>query len=511
MRYYLVGCIVVTFALLMLFGCSSSGSKMLVSPDGDQTPMVDNSSQSHVVTQVGTFEIDIAKMEIREVPLRDAAFHMDITSLIKSYFHYYITGVSWPYINVKLEITNPTAIQAYDVRIIYLDLYGKDVVNPDGYTNYLDKPSGPDFNPFTYFAKEYANQAFPVGPGAKDDEMLQLRWNPGAQAYVTYAIECCLQANAEEPYKIDEFTLMGSLTPNGGASMVSCKVHDWQSDITNVTILANDFYSGDLPMYSFRGTNVYVGNLVNLNTVTPGDHWIWIKAESNSPLGIAYWMPFKVAVADDIDDAAKFTVLPFSTREIVSKGVFTYLNGFAEDPEGDDINFQWEQISPFNPAGQFSGSGGRYVPYARWDAPQVLVDTPYLFRINAKESNGTKTSRALVYLINMAPLAPEIVDGPELYPNPIYEGQEGQFGIYAIDPMFPTETAPFDYVWEQMSPISPQGTWEGTSNGHGQYPVWIAPSVDADTDFSFRITVKKWWVSPVLATYDQLDFVVKNR
>jgi len=509
MRNHTWGYLLIALILLAAFGCSSTKSQSPVAPSDDNIPVVEKDN-GHSVIMTGTFEIDPVNGEIRDVPDRNPEFHYNLTGFIGSNFKYFITGWHPPNVTVRLQLTNPTAIQAYDVRIIFINLYGKTVMNPDGYTNYLDPPGGADRNPFIYFAKEYDHHKFPVGPGAVDDEILELYYPGGAQPYVTYRIECCLGGNADEPYKMDSFAASGSITPAGGAKVFTVTIYDWQNDITSVKILANDFYPQDLPCYKFRDTNSYIGNLMNKNGVTAGAHTIWIKAESNSPAGIALWMPFTVNVTDTGDEAPNFGALPFSTRDQVTKGLFTYLNSSAEDPEGEDIDYSWAQASPASPAGVFSGTGGRLVPYARWDPPQVANDTQFLFTIDATEHVSGKIAKAVVALTDQEPLPPVITEEGRMYPNPLDETHDGQFGVQAADPIIPSEYAPFKYLWEQISPASPQGTWIGTSNGAGQYPVWTAPSVDSTTTFTFKVTITKDWVTPALITTQDVIFVVNN-
>jgi hypothetical protein len=511
MRHYLWGLAMLSLVLIIAIGCSNVKSTDPVAPAGDNTPSAVDLSDNRAIIGSGTFEIDLENMEVRDVTDRVGAFHFNITGFIGGYFKYFITAVNPPYLTLRLEVTNPTNLQVYDVRIIYTNLYGKFVDNPDGYTDFFDPVGGPQYNPFHYFGKEYPNQAFPVGPGAKDDETLILNWPPGQPANVTYVIECCLVENAYEPIKISNVSVLGSITPEGGGGIVSCDLLDWQDDVSAVTILANDFYSSPVPMYPFRDTDTWLGTLANLNGVTPGNHVVWIKAESSNPENIDLWWPFTVNVPDVTDDAPLFDYLPYSREDTVSIGYWTYLNGSAQDPEDDQIDYLWQQLSPVSPTGQFTGTLGANVPSSKWNPPQVAQDTRYLFRVDAKERHGTKTSRALVALTNRVPLPPVITSGPQFVPNPIFEGDMGQFGANAVDPNAPGTSLPLTYAWSQLIPASPTGTWVGTSNGLGQYPSWYAPQVSADTPFQFKVTVTKGWTTPPLTTEATVDFTVKNQ
>lgn len=510
MRHYRWGLILLTLLLSISFGCSADKNSTPLTPSNDTNLPADISGENHAIMASGTFEINPEDMTIQDVSDRVGSFHYNITTFIGGYFKYFIENINGPVWTIRLELENPTDIQVHDVRIIYTNLYGKQVVNADGFTNFLDLSGGSDYNPFHYFAKEYGNQAFPIGPGAIETEELVLYWPAGAQWYVTYAIECSLGGNAAEPIKISEISQVGDITPAGGGKIITCNIDDWQDDISSVFICANDFLSEDLEMYKHSDTNTYIGSLINLNGVEPDDYVVWIRAESDNPNDIKLWTPFTVTVLETADDAPKFDYVPFCDPEIVSVGWSANLNGGATDPQGDGVNFYWEQISPVSPTGSFVGSGGAYTSNTVWETPQVDVDTPYLLTIRASEASGSQISRAVVGLLNEAPLPPEITNGPLIVPSSLDENSDGQFSITAEDPNRPGRPANFEYYWEQMSPTSPVGAWYGTSDGHGRYPVWISPEVAMDTPYSFRVTITKNWTTPPLTTegfvyFDVLD------
>ncbi|MBU1023731.1 hypothetical protein KKB99_05515, partial [bacterium] len=442
MKHYHWGLILLSLILIISMGCSSSGKSTPIAPNQDLNPTTENQKDGHAIMTSGTFEIDPENKIIRDVTDRVNAMHYNITAFLGGYFKYYIQNVNGQIWTIRLEIENPTDLQVHDVRIIYVNMYGKEVVNYDGFTNLFDPPGGNPINPFHYFAKEYPNQAFPVGLGAKDDEILVMNWPAGAQSFVTYVIECSLGGNAQEPIKISDIQQMGNITPAGGGKIVTCVINDWQNDVSGATILANAFNTTSLPMYRYRNTNTFMGNLVNLNGVAPGTYSVWIQANSPNPGSIGLWMPFSVTVVDTLNNAPKFNYVPYSAPDTVSIGMITALNGAATDYE-QGINYNWEQVSPVAPLGTYSGTQGPTSPSAIWKAPQVAVDTQYLLTIRASENGGSNISRAVVAVKNEAPLPPEITYGPMVAPNPVNEGNLAQFGVRAIDPNRPGENVQF--------------------------------------------------------------------
>jgi len=136
-----------------------------------------------------------------------------------------ITDEVW---TIEITIENPTSIQVYDVRVIYYNLAGKKVLNPDGYIALYSKP----VSPFTAFAKEYSKRAFPIAPDGKDSEILELLWPADKPAYVGYLVDVSVGGNCDEPYMI-EASMSNSIPQSGGSATVEARVFDWQDDPTD--------------------------------------------------------------------------------------------------------------------------------------------------------------------------------------------------------------------------------------------------------------------------------------
>lgn len=510
MKFTSFGLCVLSLLFVLCIGCSSSKSPATISPLADDTPIMNPVGTGHEIMASGTFEIDLENMEIRDITDRSTALHYNITGFLSGYFKYFIVSWQLPYVTLRLEITNPTALQVYDVRIIYTNLYGKEVLNPDGYTNFLDPAGDPDFNPFHYFAKEYPNQAFPVGPGGVDSEILELYWPTGASTWVTYVIECSLGGNAAEPYKIRDIETEGIITPIGGGMKVMCTVDDWQGDITSVTMLANDIYDEDQIIYRYLDTNTFIGSIVNLGEVTPGEYTVWLKAKSPNPNNICLWMPFVITVEDTDNMAPKFLMLPESYPNHVAQGVFPRFTGHASDPEWVDSNFLWNQISPTDPVGAFWSTGSD-LSEVRWHPPLVENDTEFLFELKVDDGTVANTSYAILALNNSKPLPPVITEGPTAYPSPVSEGQELTLSVVAIDPNFPEDPhQSFGYFWDTVSPSGPSGEWDNSDSNFHRECVWYAPEVDEDTEFTFSVVISKPRTDPPVETEAEVTCLVRN-
>ena len=88
---------------------------------------------------------------------------------------------------------------------------------------------GHAFCPFTAFAKENPNRAFPVGPGAIDTEILELGWPVGQPWFISYIIEVSLGGNCDEPWMIDG-SISNDIPASGGSATISASLYDWQDD-----------------------------------------------------------------------------------------------------------------------------------------------------------------------------------------------------------------------------------------------------------------------------------------
>lgn len=195
----------------------------------DSTPDATFSSGDTAIAGSGQILLDPSGTA-QIIPDRNAEWHYEVTSLLASgcpggCFTFTILDISGEVWTIELSIENPTAIQVHDVRILYTNTYGKTILNQDGYIDMF----GYQFCPFTAFAKEYPNHAFPVGPGVTDTEILELGWPLGASPSVYYIIEVSLGGNCDEPWMI-EGSISNDIPSEGGSAIVSASVYDWQDD-----------------------------------------------------------------------------------------------------------------------------------------------------------------------------------------------------------------------------------------------------------------------------------------
>ncbi len=220
-----ISLILLIVSACFIAACSSSTPVNL----NDSTPEATFSTGETAIAGSGQIVLDPSgTAEI--IPDRNADWHYNVTSLLASgcpggCFTFTVLDVSGEVWTIELSIENPTAIQVHDVRILYYDTYGKTILNPDGYIDLF----GHTFCPFTAFGKEFANRAFPMGPGGIDTETLELGWPVGQPWFISYIIEVSLGGNCDEPWMI-EGEVSNDIPASGGSAIVSASVYDWQDD-----------------------------------------------------------------------------------------------------------------------------------------------------------------------------------------------------------------------------------------------------------------------------------------
>ncbi len=296
--------LVAAMSLLMVYvGCSSS-SQLPTQPNYPNLPQGDNSSNGTELLYSGSFEIDLDTQTITRTDDRQSDYIYDITWFLPDKcpggcFRFAIVGVVGTVLEIELTMENPLVIQAYDVRVQYLDLFGKTVLNPDSYTDFLGTPISNVF-PFTAFAKELTDRAFPMGPGGIDTETMFLDFPPGAGSSVTYAITAHLPGTTGEPYEMTEMTQIGDLTPSGGLATISCRVYDHQDDVSGVYMDATPFTGAPVELLLVAGNPGYYDVEISNTAGTPvGEYTQLIMALSPNPQNISTYNYVVISVVDD--------------------------------------------------------------------------------------------------------------------------------------------------------------------------------------------------------------------
>jgi hypothetical protein len=228
-----------------------------------------------VILESGMMNIDDGTI-VRDT--RNPEAYLDVTALLGSNFSFSIDGIIPPDILIiNLRINNPTAITAYDVNIVFENLYGKTVTNPDGY---IDIYQPYDIDPFIAFREGYPERAFPPGT---DDQTLLLKYPSGANPMVKYFIIAHLGGNTGGVYQIAGLYPYGWLFSDGGTMRVYLGTYDWQSDVSTA-VADTTVFTGGLTFFAPDPVypNTWYADISNTQNAAAGTYQILVMATSPS-------------------------------------------------------------------------------------------------------------------------------------------------------------------------------------------------------------------------------------
>jgi hypothetical protein len=294
--------VVLSFIIALCFvGCSSS-SNLPTQPDSPGLPDAELSSSNTEVLLTGTLEIDTESMTITQIDDRQSdTVYVIPSSILGSCpggcFNFRIVSIVGTVLEIELELENPTAIQAYDLRLVCTRLIGFEVVNPDSYTDFPGTPIW-DVNPFIALGKEYPNRAFPIGPGGIDTETLYLNYD-GGFCSIEYAITASLPGNVGEPYEISGMNQNGELTPSGGSAIIGCRVDDYQGNVSGVYLDAIPFTGNPVELLSVGG-GLFEVEISNTAGAPLGNYNQLIMALSPNPQNISTYNYVEITVSEDV-------------------------------------------------------------------------------------------------------------------------------------------------------------------------------------------------------------------
>ena len=286
MRFILT-IIIMVISITIFGGCS--GREIPTTPEQNSSAMPDTTERTFIYT--GTFTIDTNTMTIENREDRKSDLIYNITGFLGNKcpggcFRFRIVNIVGTVLEIELTIENPTSIQAYDVRLEYIDLFGKTVLNPDSYTDFLGVPVT-NIKPFTAFAPGNPNRAFPVGPGGMDTQTIFLDFPPGSISAVNYAVTASFPGMCGEPYEINGMAQDGELTETGGSAVISCHVLDHQGNISMVYLDAMPITGGIVMMTADPINPTFYSATISNTMGAPIGHYLQkIMASSPNPQNI---------------------------------------------------------------------------------------------------------------------------------------------------------------------------------------------------------------------------------
>ena len=302
MRFGIV-CSIILLCFAFFAGCSTIG-RSGVTPD-EAIALPDMQNPGTELFSTGTLIINPSSMAVENQADRVSDYVYNITGFLPNKcaggcFRFRILEIQGTVLKIELTVENPTNFQVYDLRVEYLNTYGKTVLNPDSYTDFLGRPNLV-IKPFTAFAKENADRAFPVGPGGIDTEILYLDFPPGSSSSVNYAITASYSGKCGEPYEINGMGQSGALTPSGGSAIISCDALDHQGNISGVYLDARTFTGSIAQMLPDPSDpERYAVTISNAQGAPIGDYMLAIKAMSANPQNISTYNFATVSVTPEM-------------------------------------------------------------------------------------------------------------------------------------------------------------------------------------------------------------------
>jgi hypothetical protein len=282
--------LLILLILVFSIGCSNLGNAPVV-PDktADSPTLADNSgSNDFQVLTSGTMNLENGTIEPDN---RTVDPYYNVTSIVGSNFSFKINGVIPPDIlDITLTINNVSSLTVHDVCIVFDDLYGKTVTNPDSYIDVFDPG---DINPFIAFRKEDPNRAFPPGI---DTEKLYLKYPSGSPAQVRFIIIAHLGGNTGGVYELRDWNVSGQLTTSGGSAGLSVKALDHQQNVTSVSANTTALTGGWTNFVRSGSTDTWTATISNTQGAPVGDYTLLVKANSPSSPTYYTYNYFKVNV-----------------------------------------------------------------------------------------------------------------------------------------------------------------------------------------------------------------------
>jgi hypothetical protein len=229
-------------------------------------------------------------MTMEIVPLREIEFHVNVKGFLippNCYGCIQFSIVSFDTVtrifDINVTLKNPTYLTGYDVRgILIANDTGHEMVNADDYTKLYDDNNPADINPFKAFDSDDYNRAF--NSYETDTKQVLFRIpKPPNWAGFDYAVDASWPGHCKEPYEIVNFVQDGSIANLFDTATVSVDVHDWQDDVTEVSMDVTEIMGEVLELTNTTG-DTWSGEVGNTELPAPGIYRCLVSAYSpNTP------------------------------------------------------------------------------------------------------------------------------------------------------------------------------------------------------------------------------------
>jgi hypothetical protein len=268
MRFTII--LLLTIMIMIFAGCS--GSYRSITDPAMLSNLADKPDSQVIILDSGTINLDTQTIEFCD---RENTAYLDVTRFLGSNFQFTIKGIVPPDIlDIELYIANASMMTVFDVLIVFENLYGKKVMNPD---SYIDIFQAWDLDPFIAFRKEDPTRGFPM---AADTEQLLLKYPSGSNPMVSYFVIAHLGSNTGGVYELSNWGVNGNLTPSGGTVNVSVAAMDHQQNVSTV-IADTSPITGGLTYFSVTpNPDIWQAEISNTMLAPEGVYVIPVMASS---------------------------------------------------------------------------------------------------------------------------------------------------------------------------------------------------------------------------------------
>ncbi len=297
-RIYLLLMLLVILTGLLAMSCSSSSKDV---PTGPEIPEENNSFADWGNY---TLKVDLENEQAEIIFDRESNFHYDVTSLLAppacgGSGCLLASFVSYDPSNYELvadfELTNPTNLRVSDVRLIFSDMnamnYPQRLNNLDGLTTAL----GGQAKSFLAFKKSDPDRFF--NPYDVDTVTAHIHFPPGSPLFINFKLTAWLWQHCGDPYEISNMNQKGFLFEHYGSSTISCRVKDWQDDVSAVSINCIPI-TGSIESMVNTHDDYWEVEIENNNNRPPSLWQFFIKAESPNPQGIDAYNIIQIKIYD---------------------------------------------------------------------------------------------------------------------------------------------------------------------------------------------------------------------
>lgn len=299
MRSWIIPLLLTSLTVTLTVGCSHGSKTLPVAPPLDDFQITGSGNMDgHFFWGVFEAYIDYETLDISWQAKRDAEFHVDITQFLLPPFcpeclqlQILSFDPDLSLINLRVSITNPTALTAFDTRGIFYLKESQQFLDADNYTDLFDIPGDLARNPFVAFSKDTPKRAFKAHQTYIATYRLIL---PPGSGPVAFSFETSFPGNCEEPYEMEIFKPIDFLgTVASYSEKIQVEVKDWQNDIAFVQLDLSSM-GAVAPVDLVKVGDYWEATVANLYGAAPGFYMCWLQAGSTA--GPLIYEPFEIEV-----------------------------------------------------------------------------------------------------------------------------------------------------------------------------------------------------------------------